>query len=51
MQNIDTKYDTFTEMAIKTYIISSLTYWKALNNRIENGYNLLILKKLGIKTA
>jgi len=51
VQSSDTKYATFTEMVMETAIISSLTYWKALNNRIENWCNLLILNKLGLKTV
>ena len=50
VQSPDTKYATFTEMVVETDILSSLTYSKALNKRIENWYNLLILNKLVKKT-
>ena len=50
VQSPDTKYATFTEMVVETDILSSLTYWKALNNGIKNLYNLLILNKLVEKT-
>jgi len=51
VQGSDTKYAAFTEMVMETAIISSLTYWKALNNGIENWCNLLVLNKLVKKTA
>ena len=51
VQSDDTKYAVFTEKTMKTAIISSLTYWKSLNKRIKNWYNLLILKKLVEKTT
>ena len=51
VQSDDTKYAALTENVMETAIISSLTYWKSLNKRIENWCNLLILKKLVEKTT
>jgi len=51
VQSDDTKYATFTETVMQTATISSLTYLKSLNSRIEKWYNILILNKVGLKTT
>ena len=51
VQSDDNKYSMFTEMVVKTDIISSLTYWKYINNIFEKWGNILIPNKLVEKTT